>query len=635
MNFDKFRQIDMPDVDAQADPTYIKKLDGLPTKRKSPMPVILTVSAAVFMLAVFGLWAIIGSAVREGRISEYIAEGADPESVQTHDVKEIYYPHQFDVAYYDMLPLFDEDNPPSFVELMSLNFFGDDDGIFTQEELSQTAAMFGVTATLPDDKPHYAPSNAIYHEKYNVEIPIFLSIKSYDMQDGSGKNFIVTYEFKQKKYVLSYIAQDVGKKPDRYISNTPLGEKLEKEYYDDKIYSAVRQEVFSDDNIKSASFYIYDYGKISDELYVCSLEVIGFEGITYKDESTAKPILAQKELHFGAIRALFIENKDGKLAISDNQDRDVPLQTYAGNRVDPNKSNFTEFYRELIKSLGVIPLAEFDQDDKISVKDTVPCEDDEFSISYVINYSPQYGQSVTEIGYVKDGREYAIGYLFEKYILFKKENKLYTDVGVTVAEDSTPFMYDAKNELPAESFLPQSMGIEIPNINDKLVLPRDAVPIADNEEYKDMVEELTGPDHYHDGVPYYNMTLEELRKLGYTQYNYIAQTEYYNVIVDASARTRLFHRFPTFTEVIRSVHDGWKQYLFEMRLLKELGYRYYLDTFSEEQLLTLKEYGITQYDISYLLEKYGSPEKVLKQSKKQLKATLTEYYTEKYNAVMK
>ena len=64
MNFDKFKRIDMPDVKVTADPIYIKKLDRLPDKRKSAAPVLLTVSAAVLMLAVFGLWAIIGGAIR-------------------------------------------------------------------------------------------------------------------------------------------------------------------------------------------------------------------------------------------------------------------------------------------------------------------------------------------------------------------------------------------------------------------------------------------------------------------------------------------------------------------------------------------------------------------------------------------
>ncbi len=630
MNFDKFKQIDMPDVDVQPDPTYIKKLNSLPQKRKSVAPVISTVCAAVVALVVFGLWVLVGNGIRADRVDKYLAEGALSATAQELDLGDVITPFQFGLEYYSVLPLFNAENPPSFVELLLMeSVLFESDGC-TQQALDATAAMFGTTAVLPDDRAHFAPASRETDNKYTygVEIPIFVSALCYDMEDGQYKNYVVTYEYRKEQYMISYVAKKIHDRPIQYIANVPVDRELKKEYYDDKIYNAVRKAVFSDDNIKFAEFYIYNYDKVSDDLYCCS---VGINSIAYKDENNIKPLLKSEVTYGGTLRALFIENKDGEFIVSDNQERDVPIELYYGYSSTPSGKD-AEYYKGVIKDLGITALDEFEDDKRIPIEDAVPAYDDDFTVSFVNTYTARYGQFVYEVGYIKDGREYIFGYIFEKCILYKRENKLYTDMTVKIDPASTPFMYDAKKELPNAAYLPQSMGIEIPNLNDKLVLPTDAVPIVDSEEYAYMVEELTAPDHYHSGVEYSRYTVEELRAMGYTQYDYIAQTEYYDSNFTPVDKSRLFNRFPLRAEGIGMIHDNWGLYLFEMKCIGELGFGYYVDTFTQ-QLLVLKDYGISPYDVSYLLEKYKTPEKVVNQSKNELKNALTEYYTQKYEAI--
>ncbi len=207
MNFDKFRQIDMPDVDVKADLTYIKKLERLPQKRKSIAPVLLSVGAAVLMLAVFGLWALIGGAIRNS--GEYVAEPLDQIESETLTLEmtdelkaklEALYAERLLV----ILPYFDENNPLTAEQIITFCYDSDSpyfaDATLTCEEFSQFAKeSFGYNMTIPEDIVY--ENAAVHRYDYFFPKPTAITIK-----DGRAE---IVYSSTGYEYILGIVCNSV------------------------------------------------------------------------------------------------------------------------------------------------------------------------------------------------------------------------------------------------------------------------------------------------------------------------------------------------------------------------------------------------------------------------------------------
>ena len=66
MNFDKFKDIDMPDVQVNPDFEYVNKLNKLPKEpqKSKVLSIIGTIAAAVVIVAAVSVWALIGRGIR-------------------------------------------------------------------------------------------------------------------------------------------------------------------------------------------------------------------------------------------------------------------------------------------------------------------------------------------------------------------------------------------------------------------------------------------------------------------------------------------------------------------------------------------------------------------------------------------
>ena len=107
MIFDKFKNIDMPDIDVEADIEYVEKLE-LIAKQKHKKPifsVIGTVAASLVVVVCVAVWAIIGRGIRMEKptstpaddskafdFSAYAAMGADVASEKEIEIlKRLFY----------------------------------------------------------------------------------------------------------------------------------------------------------------------------------------------------------------------------------------------------------------------------------------------------------------------------------------------------------------------------------------------------------------------------------------------------------------------------------------------------------------------------------------------------------------
>lgn len=653
MIFDKFKNIDMPDIDLSADSDYVKKLDSLPEKKhkKQILPIIGTVAASFIVIIAVAVWAIIGRGIRMEKptatpaddskafdFSAYAAMGADVASEKEIEIEQAganrLVPHSYKLG---MMPLFDSDNPPSLIEMTRIAKAINGD-ICDGDALNRVAAMFGTSYDTEQGVVYNHGS--IYRNKYEKYHSVVAKKAMRYTMDGGKYNYVILYEYRGKEYVISFVGdENIHRDPTQYILNLPVEGEYKKDYADEGIYEAVKTALYSDPNVKSADFSIGVVDKFSDSLYSCRVEVTS---VVYNDEGAKKPILFTEWTDAVELRIVYFDCKNGKFSISDDQDRIMPIEILGGYDCRISGEN-GQYYKDVIINNGFISMDEFENDSGIAAGS--PEKDPpEFKITSATSLYCRFEQFFSDVSFVVDGKEYTVRYSGndEIRVFSKKQNKLYIGTESTLPIDTSkyqsiqPYGYTAaeiENNIPEIALIGQSMGITIPNIDTEMIEPYDAVPIVDDPKYAELVKELTSPQDHGDHICPAEYTEEELRRRGYTQYDRMRSDKYYNVSMHSPQKSELMNRFPVYCESISLISNNWSRYVYILQLKNKLGYRYYLDAFTENQLLTLKDYGIVPRDIDYLLEKYGDADKILGQSQKELKASLTEHYQQKYKAV--
>ena len=143
MNFEKFKDIDMPDIKVNPDFKYLEKLNELPKQKRigKVLSVMGTVAAAVLIVLAVGLWAIIGRGVQMGMPSATTPSKTEIESINIilTDVTE-WYEERSDKNLKDYLSNHNESIPkPTYAnpKTKDFEFLGKKYSLSLKEEINQ------------------------------------------------------------------------------------------------------------------------------------------------------------------------------------------------------------------------------------------------------------------------------------------------------------------------------------------------------------------------------------------------------------------------------------------------------------------------------------------------------------------
>ncbi len=640
MNFDKFKNIDMPDVKVEPDSEYLEKINKLPYRAQSGriLSVVGTIAAAILIVLAVGLWAIIGRGVRGTNTELYAADGADINSAIELDASEWSASLIFWLKY-DNIPLFDKTQPPSVVEMLDFYHSYNSSAMYDRSYEgkfinSLSLQYFGVTYPLDESRSYQNSGTDDIGKSYQPSYePKAKKVVRYDMADGKY-NYVVTYTLKDSTYVFSFIASDTDNpRPERYVLHTTADKPLKKDYTDEKIFYTLEKKIFSDPNVKGNWLWLTvgDVYKITETLYSAKISV---NYIELHDPNIE--MFPYNQQYYPQ----FFEYVDGELVISENQNRKTEGETVLKESSVtewPTDKKIKNSYKKYVTKYGLITLPEFDGK-RINANELSPeNEDCEFEITYIYMANTVYNEMYQEIWFATGGKEYKVGFIatggdFEiECLLFKKENKLYTGNEQTLTmqfenliKTFNPYSYKAseiENNIPNELLLGQSMGIETPNIDTEMIVPYDDGPLKEMpEEYYEELEHIKEHGGNEQEVRSYYENMNESTLLWLRTQNNMAPKD------DVVRLTERFVDLNFFSDSMRL-----SEYMCLERYYKNrYGYRFYTDKFTQDELLELKERGIVPNDIDYLLEKLGTPEKILKASDKKLKSILTDYYNQKY-----
>lgn len=120
MNFDKFKKIDMPDVQVNPDLDYAKKLNDLPktAQKGRALATLGTIAAAVVIVLAVSLWALIGRGIR-GTADDPILQVPADESVEITEQMQQDFETMFGKYSLHSFPTFERGTLPSKEALLA------------------------------------------------------------------------------------------------------------------------------------------------------------------------------------------------------------------------------------------------------------------------------------------------------------------------------------------------------------------------------------------------------------------------------------------------------------------------------------------------------------------------------------
>lgn len=452
------------------------------------------------------------------------------------------------------------------------------------------------------------------------------------------------------------------------------------------IYTAVEKDVFSDSNVKSADITVDRIKKVDDSLYYCSVSM----DIHFHDEQNITYPLNQTNEYYHNIFPLYIEHKNGEYVVSDNQDRRLSVTKIEGTDFEWElDSGMLELIDTLFGSYGVLAMPLFDEQNPMSDEDLsvfctyiaqlkgtsdlnkiaydyfgfetdfkksaiTGCEFLSFPtpeiISY-ITYSTVFDQWYIEITYSLADEIRVLGLVYrgdnnvERFVFHKRDELFYEGskgIGSLTdkmlrddplayykysAADAVKALEDKDGSVYDEITLGQSMGITLPNIDEMMIEPHDAVSVLDDPDCAEIVKKLTEKCEHGDSL----YTEKDLTN--YTWYDYMYEVSNNYVWDGGETYNAFIEKYPDKTDVEHSWTVGMMNRYDRLYVLKK-GYRYYADTFTEEQLLNLKSRGVLPHDIPVLIEKMGDAEKIVNASDEKLKEIIEDYYKQKLEDIL-
>lgn len=282
------------------------------------------------------------------------------------------------------MPLFDEDQRPSIVEMMdylshtneicfskigySLSYGGT--RIPTGEDLNFfSKTLFDVEYDVDEDF-----WVSYVWQKLGEELPPYgelITLTELDLGDGT-KQFEVTYSFDGTVRVLTYIGKqfyDAGEwnvpinsfDPLKFISCVEKDTPLKKDYIDEKIFYCIRDEVLGSEYITNSCVAIDRVTSLGGGSYSCRAEL---REIIYTDRQEAEyhpmHLLGQLPgINLGTIDALYFTYKDG--VITRDTDQHITYSTTPrGDRGEFTEINDPDHYKMILEKycVGDMPLFE-------------------------------------------------------------------------------------------------------------------------------------------------------------------------------------------------------------------------------------------------------------------------------------
>lgn len=368
MNFDKFKDIDMPDIKVEPDFEYTAKLNKLPKSRNTGkvFTTLGTVAAAVAIVAAVTLWAIIGRGIRGAQKATVSIIPSSQTEIEITDTLKKEFKSISKQYGFQFLPVFEEQLAPSvlhtarymyYLDIMLLIDEVDTEDLYGFENSFVSGATINEFAknTFRCDVNARPELDYCVYTEYDMRDLILQSLVSYDTESGEQYFIAKLTDKKGVTYDIAYVGNSYAE--PTYFVSVNRSDLIHYVYAEDKMLYAIIDHYKDVPALGEGKFAVYNTIKLSDELYACSIHTVGAPE-DFNVRKYASRYWSEKPL-FRYIETIYFDKDGEQFTMSENQNRVPPVlvEKPLENMLAPNTTMFEKYAYKY--KLWALPVFEY------------------------------------------------------------------------------------------------------------------------------------------------------------------------------------------------------------------------------------------------------------------------------------